>query len=58
MKKCLKGKLTPTALICVDNDGFPHVLSQHSSELLQKVYQHLASAPILSDTTTLDGQEN
>jgi len=57
-KKMLRQGLTPTCLICVDNDGFPHVLSQHKDETLRKVYKHLAEASLESETTSFDGQEN
>jgi hypothetical protein len=58
MKKCLKQRVSPIALICYDEGGFPHVYSQYDADLLQKVYQHLADAPVISENTTLDGQEN
>ena len=57
-KKCLKQGLVPTALICVDKYGFPHVLSQHNDDTLRKVYKHLAEAPKISEKTTFDNQEN
>lgn len=57
-KKCLRQGLTPICLIGVDNDGFPHVLSQHSDETLRKVYKHLADAPKLDEKTSFEGQEN
>jgi len=57
-KKCLRQGLTPTAIVCVDNNGFPHVFSQHDTKVLKMVWEHLATAPIESESTSFDGQEN
>ena len=57
-KECLNGNLTPMALVCVDNDGFPYVLTQHDVKLMQQVWKHLAESPLIDESTTFDGQEN
>lgn len=57
-KKCLKKGLMPIGLICCDNDGFPHVFSQYDTDLLKKIYEHLATTHIVDESTSFDGQEN
>lgn len=57
-KRCLKGGHTPIALVCVDKDGFPVVFSDHKPATLDKVFKHLATAPLLGESTHFEGQEN
>jgi hypothetical protein len=49
-KRCIKGGHTPTALVCVNSDGFPVIFSHHETETLEMVWKHLASAPIVSES--------
>lgn len=49
---------TPIALVCVDKDGFPIVYTDHSSKTMGDVWKHLASAPMLGESTHFEGQEN
>lgn len=58
MKRCLKAKDNPIALVTVDENGFPHIYTQHNPETLDKVWKHLASAPIVGNTTHFEDQEN
>ena len=57
-KRCLKNGNMPIALVTVDKDGFPVVYSDHKSDMLNKVFKHLADAPLLGESTHLDGREN
>ena len=57
-KRCIKQGNTPIALVCVNKDGFPVIFSDHKSETLNKVWKHLASAPLLGESTHLVDQEN
>ena len=57
-KRCLKGGNTPIALVCVTKEGHPIVYSDHKSDTLDKVFKHLASAPLLGESTHFENQEN
>jgi len=57
-KRCIKGGNTPIALVCVNNEGFPVIFTDHKSETLDSVWKHLASAPLLGESTHLEDQEN
>lgn len=57
-KRCIKGGNVPLALVCVNKDGFPVVFSVHTTEVLDKVFKHLASTDVLGESTHLEGQEN
>ncbi|MEK6885140.1 MAG: hypothetical protein AABY22_36250 [Nanoarchaeota archaeon] len=57
-KRCLENGNIPIALVSVDKNGFPVVYSDHKSDILNKVFKHLADAPLLGESTHLDGREN
>ena len=56
-KLCLRNRTTPVALITVDKEGFPHVLTRHSPETMQAVFRHLIESGPKS-TTRHEENEN
>jgi hypothetical protein len=57
-KRCIKGGNVPIALVCVNKEGHPIVFTDHESEIMDKVFKHLAEAPLLGESTHFDNQEN
>jgi hypothetical protein len=49
-RQCLKKGHNPIALVCVDEEGYPIILSHNEPKVLQKVWQHLATVKILSES--------
>lgn len=57
-KLCIRKDLTPICLIAYDKDGFPHVYTEHSSKVLDKVFKHLIKDDPIDEKTIIDNQEN
>ena len=57
-KKMLQKGLTPMCLVCMDDNGFPHVFSSFRGEMLKDIYRHLAGESSGIETASLEGQEN
>lgn len=49
-RRCLKEGHTPIALVCVNEEGNPVVLSHNEPDVLKQVWQHLATVPIVGET--------
>jgi len=57
-KLCLTKKNSPICLITITADGIPHVFTNHSKELMAKVYEHLLNSGGPDEQTILHGREN
>ena len=53
-KKSIKENLTPVCLVCVDNAGNPHVLTEHESKTLEAVFKHLSESVVISESKEIN----